>query len=224
MFKSKFIFSDGSSYILSDEDIIWLAKSLEGELRHDSTRKDAGAVAWTMFRRFYRWPGAYRSKWSSFKDLIRAFSQPVNPAWLPGSEKCLQYPDSCTPAQLNKRVRIQSESWYEIPDICRTYALAFASNTLIDPLGESYVNFASTAYAKSIGVNVGGNYFLTDAQDKMSWSDRTLARVEETHEVFREGGVIPQLVETGSTIPSLIIASWLALTGYVVYRLLKNKK
>jgi hypothetical protein len=173
--RATYRYEDNSkSYTLTDDDVLWLAKSLAGEGGYGDSlsRDEASALAWTMFLRFFRWG----NKWKSFKSLIRAFSQPTNPAWVdPNGPKCLKHPDHCTPARIARRQQIQGWSWDEIPYSARQYAQAFAEGTLRPVLGQKYVNFAVTKYAKRVGYYYKTHYFLTDQQDSgINWTGKTV--------------------------------------------------
>jgi len=158
---------DRWEYTLTDEDILWLAKSLWGENGDNVTREEASAVAWTMWYRFIRWPG---HKWASFTELVRAFSQPTNPIWLdPQGAKCQQYPQYCKDSHISRRRKIQGASWDQIPESARRYAILFAEGRLPDVLGPHYIDFASTPKAKATGRGIGGNYFLRDDQTSFNW-------------------------------------------------------
>lgn len=162
---------DQRSYILSDEDIEWLARALWGECGAVPTKKEAGAVAWTMFLRFFRWPG---SRWSSFQKLIRAFSQPVNPLWIdPDGGKCLTYPQYCTPTHIARRRKITYTPWLEVPFSCKNFAWMFAAGFLDSPLSQDYVDFASTPKAVKYGYPIDGNYFLTVQNLRDYYNDST---------------------------------------------------
>lgn len=76
------------SYSLSDDDLLWTARMLQGE----GPVTDSAAVLWTMAQLFS--PEGQVSKYSgphrftTFKALIQAYSQPINPIWRRDGSKC----------------------------------------------------------------------------------------------------------------------------------------
>lgn len=76
----------GKTFQLSDSDTEWLARSIRGECGSTPTRDEAAAVCWALMNRFMLVRGF--ESWHSFTDLVRAFSQPVNPKWFADGEFC----------------------------------------------------------------------------------------------------------------------------------------
>jgi len=204
---------DGTEYVPSNEDVEWLAKSLWGEGGSDITRTEAAAVAWTMMRRFLLWPG---DRWDSFTQLVRSFSQPVNPAWLdPSGPKCRKHPDYCQDSHIRRRRKIQGASWGDVPEKARLHAVSFLAGVLPDQLGAEYVDFASTPRARRIGRDVGGNFFLTKSQTDMGWLPGGV-RVDPQY----AGPELPDVgwePSTPGTLPTtLAILAWAGLTAWAV--------
>lgn len=96
---------DGWSYQITPEDIIWLARSVECEGGAESS------TIWTYAQRLANRHG------SSLADLVKAHSQPVNPAWATaGAGRCVQYPDRCTPSQIARRHECATKPWDALSD------------------------------------------------------------------------------------------------------------
>lgn len=95
----------GLNYQITPEDALWLARSVECE------GGDPVASAWTMIWRFaYFFRGRGR-----FMDMIRAFSQPVNPRWEdPNSGSCVRNPNRCSPALIARRQRCRTFEWSQM--------------------------------------------------------------------------------------------------------------
>lgn len=144
-------------YTLTEEDIEWLARSLWGESTNGSDRAHA-AVAWTMFRRYMNIKFAWLTMTSTFAGFIRAFSQPVNPAWLLGGSKCPDNsPQGCEKERTDRRVRIQNDP---IPEKYLDFARKFADGEIEDSLPVPCYNFrACDGAAKKGSINLEGNCF-----------------------------------------------------------------
>lgn len=110
--------ADGFSYQLTPDDLDWLSRLLANEGGSDS------ANCWTMAQRFV----LMRHSFSTFRTMLQAFSQPINPKWLATGEFCRpggQYAGNqtyCSAAQTAHRAQVQSPSAH-YPD-----KLAFAQS------------------------------------------------------------------------------------------------
>lgn len=167
---------DGATYVLSDDDVNWLARSLWGEGGH--TRKTAGAIAWCMFRRYFLWPG---NKWESFTALIRAFSEPVNPNLYRNGDFCKPPGPGGVPKAGKfygtshcKEEKFQQREMYrtgDVPFAPKTFAEAFAQGQLPEPsaVPDRCVNFAQTGKTSKPGVDIGGNHFIGAANDGLNF-------------------------------------------------------
>jgi hypothetical protein len=112
------ITSDGQFRVrLTDDDVLWAARSCAGETLSAShskaTATDAADVLWTLTQRYIRW--LVLDKNISFIDSTRGFSQPVNPIWLdPNGKKCRASPDRCKPDTIKRRRFLHSASWGDL--------------------------------------------------------------------------------------------------------------
>ncbi len=80
--------ADGWSYRITPNDLLWLARAVQYE------GGDPVATAWTYAQRL----ASFRS--SSLAELVRAHSQPINPAWDERTDpNCVAHPDRCRPRQ-----------------------------------------------------------------------------------------------------------------------------
>ena len=76
------------TYTFTPEDRLWTARMLAGE----GPAGDSAAVLWTMAQLFS--PAGQSAKYSgphhfrSWKSLIQAYSQPINPIWRRDGSKC----------------------------------------------------------------------------------------------------------------------------------------
>lgn len=140
------IVSPGFSYRLTDDDVLWAGRMVDGE--GDS---DAALVLWSMTQRF---GGLVRR--GSFARFIRAYSQPINPIWLrngvccaPGATGCPARPsrsfygeDPCSESRLVRRERMASLPWPQLPAGVRRDVLRWANAKMSNPVPRA-VDFAA---------------------------------------------------------------------------------
>lgn len=148
--------SDGSvvSLPLSGLDALWLARSIVGE-----SQRDALAVGSTLLRRWcfvndQRKNAGSSLLWPTFTDLVRAYSQPVNPAWA----------DRGTEQQIARRARITGLSWAEIPESVRTVVLGLLGGRV--PLSKpGAIHFADTRVSRTFMANNPGAKTVGDGHN-----------------------------------------------------------
>lgn len=124
----------GLAWDLTDEDALWMARSIVGE-----SVRDASAVASTMLRRLaYVSDRQGRRVWGSLTELLigtdstRGYSQPVSIYWR----------ERGTAAQQARRASIRSLGWEEIPASVRaTVTRLFTGAPLAVP---GAIHFADT--------------------------------------------------------------------------------
>lgn len=125
--------SDGWTYQLTDEDILWAARAAACEGGGETSMT---AALWTWARRFAL--PSRRDQFSSLASLIRAHSQPVNPRWARGGEFCApggRYADTrfCSEDKLQRREWCASWAWHQIPGPARSITKRWALATLDNP-------------------------------------------------------------------------------------------
>lgn len=136
----------GWSYQITDEDVLWAARMVEGE--GGDPGKDPAAVLWAMTQLLS--PAAQQEKYgrvafASFADLIRAYSQPINPAWDAASDpKCQEHPSRCSPEALRRRERFQTMRFGQTRPTTQAAVLRWAHGLLRNPVPRA-VEFADPA-------------------------------------------------------------------------------
>jgi hypothetical protein len=161
--------ANGRRAALDSQTAIWAGRMLVGE----GYKQESGpAVLWSTMYRFLGMP----HDWGSYKNLIRAFSQPINPKWIPGGALYEKYKNSQTEVYkratsdtaVARRKRIQAMEWTELPIEVQQLVGKFAIGELPPPAafnGLPYSNFASyTGVDQKYpgGKWIGGNYFFVD--------------------------------------------------------------
>lgn len=131
--------SDGWSYQLTPNDILWLARSVDFE-----GGTNPAAVIWTYAQRLAL-PHVH-SSYPTLASLVRAHSQPVNPKWARDGEFCRpggRYAGKpeCSEAKLARRDRAQSIPWEGIDPYVRDLVMKFSRAQLSNPVPRS-VEFA----------------------------------------------------------------------------------
>jgi hypothetical protein len=173
-------------YSFSNMDIAWLARSLHGEGGPECSRTKASALSWTMFNRFMLNPRHFGT--DTFWVFLQGFSQPINPKWRSDGKFCVlggKYHDSayCSANKLLRRDRI---AYGPIPPTCLGFAEEMAVGTLEQP-PKIYIDFASYKGMDKYGDKIGGDNFLTAADDAvrlqghgktpMAWSSGKVTRI-----------------------------------------------
>lgn len=169
----KIVASDGWSYQLTTDDILWIARSVEFE-----GGLSPSGVIWTYAQRLAL-PNIH-SLYPTLASLVRAYSQPVNPKWARDGVFCApggSYAGKpeCSESKLTRRDRAQSIPWGEISARTRSLVTKFARAELPNPVPRS-VGFAdahvSTGFlASNPAAQVilrAGNWFIGTAQS-LAW-------------------------------------------------------
>jgi len=157
--------------VFSDDDLLWLGRAFVGE--HGDGKEDwkfCGYFVWAMINRYLLHRG--NQHWPSFKYMLRAFSQPINPRWMKGGKFVKKYPNSkmCTPQRLKQREGYCRLQWLNIPYEVRVILECFQrySPPILDiPLKMNRIsNFiASTPRRRKKwhwGFDLDGNWYLED--------------------------------------------------------------
>jgi hypothetical protein len=97
----------------------------------------AQLILWTVVNRNYHLRNG-RNVIQNFSDFMKGFSQPINPAWLPGGSFCR--PGSrayrtrrCSPSSLASRVKTSTLEWHEIPELAQSIVLMTFSGRVSNP-------------------------------------------------------------------------------------------
>ena len=131
------IVGGGRAYQITDDDLLWLARAVEFE---GGTAPEA--TAWVYAQRLVYLP------WSgSLASLVRAHSQPLNPAWASTSSSgCVTHPELCSPAALARREQARTMPWGSLSARTRDVVTRFAEARLPNPIPRA-VDFAAAALA-----------------------------------------------------------------------------
>lgn len=130
---------DGYVYRVTPEDVLWMGRTAQFE-----GGTDPAATIWTYAQRqvLYRRTG-------SLKSLIEAHSQPLNPLWAtPGEAKCADYPERCTPTQIERRRLARTTPWSGLRSNIRDLVMRWARAELSNPVPQA-VDFADQPVTES---------------------------------------------------------------------------
>jgi hypothetical protein len=187
----KIVASNGWSYQLTADDILWLARSVDFE----GGSSPAGVI-WTYAQR-YAIPNIHRL-YPTFASLVRAHSQPVNPKWARDGALCrpggpYAGKPECSEAKLARRDRAQSIPWDEIGPRVRDLVTQFSHAQLDNPVPRS-VEFAAASlsarylsnYPTARLVLKAGNWFIATAQSLL-WPENHVS-VHFNGAQSRDGG------------------------------------
>lgn len=125
----------GFQYRLTDEDLLWLGRSVTREA--GGNPEGTAAVIWAIvqYHALVLGPGGQRPKFSTLTAMIRAYSVPVIPgAAQAGSAWCQAHPRLCTEGLLQARQRIQRTPWSGLPEVVRDAVTRFAQGELPNPV------------------------------------------------------------------------------------------
>lgn len=162
---------DGFRYQITEEDYLWLGRSLDGE------GPNTAGYTWAYLQKFAGFRST-RERYRTLTNFIRAYSQPVNPIWAYGGSRCpAPVPGTdCDESLLRRRAAISSlnPSQFE-PEV--TAALnALRAGVLPNPVGRA-VDFATCPRVEphvaqnnwQITSRVGGCFVSTPAS--RAWPD-----------------------------------------------------
>lgn len=155
--------------VIDEKTALWAARMLIGE---GYKGEKGAAVLWATMNRYMYTP----HEWPSYYELIRLFSQPINPRWLPGGDKFEKFKKigtrtakiATSDAAVARRKRIQNTSWDEMPPTVKKLVELFAVGKLPYPskFGQQKIsNFASYSGVErhsNRGVHYGKEYFFQD--------------------------------------------------------------
>lgn len=148
---------------LHESDKIWAARMVLGE-SGDNDMTAGAAVLWAVAQ---RWVTKSALQRMNFTEVMRSFSQPLNPIWSSSSASgCQRSPSQCSAAALARRQSIQSTQWWGIPSSIRGLVEDFFKGRVSNPV-PGYNNFAAAGYVNTSAselpaITIGGNTFVRD--------------------------------------------------------------
>jgi len=206
----------GRSYELTDGDVLWAARmtAFEGG-------GDKAAVLWTMTQRFAL------GHWPTFTALIRAYSQPINPAWSQGGPCCCgpgtcprgrDYcgTEHCTEAKFRRRALAKSISWEGLERgypsaaaVTKAWAQAKVPNPV--PRAISFADGPQTQRALRADptkklIKAAGNWFIATARS-LRWP--------ENYVTMKYGS---RVAGTSSAVGGLVVLAGAGVLGYALWR------
>lgn len=142
----------GWSYTLTAADKLWAARMVEGE----GPLEDAPAVLWTMTQLFA--PAGQRAKYGgmryrTFADLIRAYSQPINPRWAPSGDMCSPggrgyATNACSVSRLERRAELARAPYSSLDPAKRAVVERWFKGNLPNPVPGA-IEFAAPNVSRS---------------------------------------------------------------------------
>lgn len=160
------------SLILDDSDmVLWLCRMLVGEGGKKCSMKKASAMLWAVTNRFLLWPG--RKHYIDIVQLIRAFSQPINPRWMKGGDLAKRYANTvfASAARLARRNAMAKMPLHKIPNHIYGAVLQFAYGdlelpTVINTIDRrnlsNWASLKSTPIKYPHGIRIDGDWFFED--------------------------------------------------------------
>lgn len=153
---------------ITNDVALWLMRMIVGEGGVKCSTHKTASLCWAIVNRWFLWPGARH--YSNFVEMMRAFSQPINPRWMSGGDLAEKYKGKgpASPARLDRRAKICSMD-KRIPSAIRENVVRFSAGVL--PYPELSIekkrisNWASLKSAPSKypwGVDIDGDWFFED--------------------------------------------------------------
>lgn len=157
---------------IDDDTALWIGRMCVGEGGMKCSRDKASAMMWALMQRWMLWDKKYR--YLTYKALMLAFSQPINPRWAEGGDKANKFKKTkfATPARLKRRKKISTMPWEKIPKRIRDAVIDFQNGklfppdilTTIDrPRITNWASLDSTPTRFPWGVDIDGDWFFEDA-------------------------------------------------------------
>jgi len=152
----------GFRYQITNDDMLWLARATWGEAA--TSMRGGQAVIWAMaqYHALVIGGGSRRPAFSTFTALLRAYCQPINPAWAdPNGAMCQRQPGVCSARHIARRQQITNAAWSSIPASVRQLVLEFMRGQLPNPVpgAVDWNNRDWGAQSQIAVTNVEGNYF-----------------------------------------------------------------
>lgn len=188
-------------YSLTDLDIAWLARALQGE-----GKALASLRCWTWLNRFMLNPSRKQNWDNCFWKCVVYHAQSISPLWRRTGSKCTEgsiyyKTDRCSPARLNKRDR---NAYGPINKDAQKLAEQFAIGDLAAP-AKVYTDFAMTSensHWKEDGGDLFGNeafYPITSKWKRPNWdillkgTKSTASTIPKTLRPVKTEDLIPEV-------------------------------
>lgn len=155
-----------SRFPLTGDDAVWAARMCWGEEGENAPVAAYAEVLSTMIRRLVivGERSAGDPVWRSFTDLIRKYSQPINPAWASRG----------TALAVQRRARITGAAWHECPENARIAVVEVLSGRRGLSAGDAVHFAAEYVTAPKLAANpswrvvstVADNMFVSTSQSR----------------------------------------------------------
>lgn len=161
---------------IDDETYLWLCRMVVGEGGTQCSPAAMRTMFYALANRYLLHPG--RKKWASFLTMLRAFSQPINPAWYKNGSKARAYiakygkTGACASARFRRREMISTMPLEKIPVEIRAEVQDFREgrlripseifSVLDKPLLSNWGSYKGVERRYPGGINIDGNYFFED--------------------------------------------------------------
>lgn len=157
---------------IDEETALWAARMCVGEGGRKCSEEKASAMLWALMNRWFLHPG--RRHWPTYLDLMRRFSQPINPRWQAGGDLARKHRNkpACSPERLARRARICALEWGEFSMEIMETVMSFDAGLLRPPARLQFMdhprisNWASYPGLKEKyphGIDFEGDWFFEDA-------------------------------------------------------------
>lgn len=160
-------------WIVDESTLLWLARMFVGEGGHDCYEHKARIMFYAILNRWMFWDK--KRKFKTFLNLIRAFSQPINPLWQLGGKLAIKYHNTefASPERLKRRAYICQLDWCEISltlrEVCDTIRFGYPFYNLPDKIYEipkprltNWASLPSTPKKYPWGIDIDGDWFFED--------------------------------------------------------------
>ena len=162
------VFDDGTTIPLTQNDLLWGARLINGETWGHPKGRDGAAMLWTIAQRSY-----WRGRKETLAKLIPLYSQPINEKWARDGSGCKDHPlkdeptkkgvkNPCSKEKLNMRDKLRTISWEKMSKEARAAATDFANCKLDNPLPGSIGWLATSIYGDGVD---GGAKLIEDFND-----------------------------------------------------------
>jgi hypothetical protein len=207
-------------YVMTDDDVLWLARALGGEAGTDITETEAAWHFWCWMDRFHLWKYS-DTHFKEFWDLIRHHSKAVNDDWMhPGEKRCADVPADCKPDKIKYREYWCSQSPAQLQK-SGLWALAKkAQDGKLDrPTGEPILDFAACWLVAKQGRPCTG-YAVGPKGEEQCFLSKTCLKKDELAAIL-DGDVRVEwgVEKIGWTAVGLLFATGV---GWAIYTLIRR--